>query len=532
MHPDVRAALDRGGPVVALESTIISHGMPFPQNVEMATEVEQLVRAEGAVPATIAVLDGRPHVGLDAAQLQRLASSEGVLKATTRDLPWLMATGRNGRDDGRGHDAPRPPRRDPRVRHRRDRRGAPRRGDVVRRLGRPHRAGHDAGGRGLRRDQVDPRHRPDVGAAGDAPGCPVIVNGSDEFPSFYSRTSGLPAPRRLDGPDEIAAVLHAAWDVLGLTTGVSIANPIPPEAEIPADEITGVIDEALAALDEAGDHRPGGHPVPARPGGRAHRRSQPGRRTSRSSGTTPRRRRGSRSRTPRAGRDAPPSLGRCGRRPGRAARPRGMRLRRRLVDDHRARLDAPDPQLDDTGNPGGHRDPHAQHAAHVRRVGFDHAAVVAGIGTCAGTCAGRRTDGRRPPRPRPPRGARPHRRGGRVPRLDAVRLRRERQRRRRHGRPERDAHEGRRAGDPARRHRRPADRDHRRGRRHDVRRAERSWTTRTGSPPTGCCATDPRPTTCTGACAPARSHRPPATPPTTSPSPASATSSSATRRCR
>src|SRR6478609_8809627 len=96
LHPEVLSAVEQRAPIVALESTIISHGMPFPQNVEMATEVETLVRAEGAVPATIAVLDGRPHVGLDAEQLHRLARRADVLKATTRDLPWLMATGATG----------------------------------------------------------------------------------------------------------------------------------------------------------------------------------------------------------------------------------------------------------------------------------------------------------------------------------------------------------------------------------------------------------------------------------------------------
>ncbi len=96
VQPEVADALRDGRAVVALESTIISHGMPFPQNVEMATEVEQIVRDEGAVPATIAVLGGRCHVGLDEACLHTLATSGDVVKATTRDLPWLIATGRTG----------------------------------------------------------------------------------------------------------------------------------------------------------------------------------------------------------------------------------------------------------------------------------------------------------------------------------------------------------------------------------------------------------------------------------------------------
>src|SRR3954451_4235880 len=96
VQPEVADALRDRRAVVTLESTIISHGMPFPENVEMATEVEQIVRHEGAVPATIAVLDGRCHVGLDEASLHVLATSADVIKATTRDLPFLIATRRTG----------------------------------------------------------------------------------------------------------------------------------------------------------------------------------------------------------------------------------------------------------------------------------------------------------------------------------------------------------------------------------------------------------------------------------------------------
>ncbi|MFT3853063.1 MAG: pseudouridine-5'-phosphate glycosidase [Ilumatobacteraceae bacterium] len=251
LHPDVLAALDGGAPLVALESTIISHGMPFPQNVAMATEVETLVRAEGAVPATIAVLDGVPCIGLDEGQLHRLATVEDVHKATTRDLPWLMATGATGATTvaatmrlaalagirvfatggiGGVH------------------RGAATSFDVsadLTELARTPVAVVSAGIKSILDIRLTLERL-------ETAGVPVIVNGSDDFPSFYSRTSGLPAPRRLDGPDQIAHLLHATWDVLGLTTGVSIANPIPADAEIPADEIAGVIDDALAALDEAG----------------------------------------------------------------------------------------------------------------------------------------------------------------------------------------------------------------------------------------------------------------------------------------
>ena len=251
VHPEVAAALAEGRPVVALESTIISHGMPYPQNVEMATEVEGIVRANGAVPATIAVLDGRCRVGLEPAHLQQLATQQGVLKATTRDLPWLIASGATGATTvaatmrlaviagvrvfatggiGGVH------------------RGAAQSFDVsadLTELSTTPVAVVSAGVKSIL----------DIGLTLErleTLGVPVVVNGSDEFPSFYSRTSGHPAPRRLDGAEAIARHLHATWNQLGLTVGVSIANPIPVEHEIPAAHIAEAIESALADLDAQG----------------------------------------------------------------------------------------------------------------------------------------------------------------------------------------------------------------------------------------------------------------------------------------
>lgn len=249
--PSVAEALAAGQPVVALESTIISHGMPYPQNVEMATEVEAIVRANGATPATIAVLDGVCCVGLSPEQLERLGTEQGVFKATTRDLPWLVATRRTGATTvaatmriaalagirvfatggiGGVH------------------RGAATTFDVsadLTELAVTPVAVVSAGIKSI----LDIRHTLE---RMETLGVPVVVNGSDDFPSFYSRTSGLPAPRRIDGPVELAAMLHATWNQLGMTTGISIANPIPQADEIPADEIAGFIDEALESLDEHG----------------------------------------------------------------------------------------------------------------------------------------------------------------------------------------------------------------------------------------------------------------------------------------
>jgi len=246
--PEVAAALAAGHPVVALESTIISHGMPYPQNVEMATEVEGIVSAGGATPATIAVLDGVCCVGLSPAQLERLATEHGVHKATTRDLPWLIATRSTGATTV--------------AATMRIAALAGIRVFATGGIGGVHRGA--ATSFDISADLTEMAVTPvAVVSAGiksildirltlerlETLGVPTVVNGSDDFPSFYSRTSGLPAPRRVDGPEALARLLHATWNELGLSTGISIANPIPAADEIPAAEIGVYIDEALHELD-------------------------------------------------------------------------------------------------------------------------------------------------------------------------------------------------------------------------------------------------------------------------------------------
>ena len=249
--PEVADALASRRPVVAMESTIISHGMPFPQNVEMAIAVEGVVRAHGAVPATIAVLDGVCRVGLAPDQLHQLATVGGVHKATTRDLPWLMATRATGATTvaatmrlaalagirvfatggiGGVH------------------RGAGRTFDIsadLTELSTTPVAVVSAGVKSIL----------DIGLTLErleTLGVPVVVNGSDDFPSFYSRASGHPAPRRLDGPAALARLLHATWNQLGLRVGIIIANPIPIADEIPAEEIGAAIEAALSELASRG----------------------------------------------------------------------------------------------------------------------------------------------------------------------------------------------------------------------------------------------------------------------------------------
>ena len=249
---EVAQALHDGVPVVALESTIISHGMPYPGNVSMALEVEAIVRAGGAVPATIAVLDGRPRVGLDADDIELLGSHGDVAKVSVRDLPYVVARGTHGATTvaatmrlaalagiavfvtggiGGVH------------------RGAPQSFDIsadLTELGTTNVAVVSAGVKSIL----------DIGLTLEALetlGVPVLVHGSDEFPSFYSRSSGRPAPMRVDTPAEVAAVLTAQRS-LGIAGGLVVAQPIPEEDEIPAGEIGAIIDRALADMDARGIH--------------------------------------------------------------------------------------------------------------------------------------------------------------------------------------------------------------------------------------------------------------------------------------
>ncbi|GAA1778063.1 pseudouridine-5'-phosphate glycosidase [Nocardioides hankookensis] len=250
--PEVADALAAGRPVVALESTIISHGMPYPQNVAMATEVEGIVREHGAVPATIAILDGRLCIGLSPDQLELLASDGNVTKVSVRDLPYVVARGRHGATTvaatmrlaamagirvfvtgglGGVH------------------RGAQQTFDVsadLTELGQTSVAVVSAGVKSIL----------DIGLTLETLetlGVPVLGFGSDEFPSFYSRSSGHAAPMRVDTAAEVAAVMRAKWD-LGLDGGIVIANPIPVEDEIPAEEIGAIIEQALADMDALGIH--------------------------------------------------------------------------------------------------------------------------------------------------------------------------------------------------------------------------------------------------------------------------------------
>ncbi|GJE42861.1 pseudouridine-5'-phosphate glycosidase [Methylobacterium soli] len=250
LAPDVQAPLASRAPVVALESTIIMHGMPYPQNVETARDVEAVVRQNGAVPATVAVIGGRIRVGLPDEVLDWLGTATDVLKLSRADLPCAGATRRHGS------------------------------ATVAATMICAHLAGirvFATGGiggvhRGVEATldilaDLDELARTPVAVvcAGakailDLPrsleyletrGVPVVSYGTDRFPAFWSRESGLPSPLRLDAPEAIAELVRTK-EALGLGGGVLVANPVPQADEIPAAEIAGLIGEALAQADEAG----------------------------------------------------------------------------------------------------------------------------------------------------------------------------------------------------------------------------------------------------------------------------------------
>lgn len=242
--PEVTTALSEGRPVVALESTIITHGMPWPGNRDMALEVEAAIRAEGAVPATIAVIDGRLHAGLDEASITALAQARDVMKLSRADFAFALSEGRTGATTvaatmmaahlagisvfatggiGGVHQ------------------GAETSFDIsadLDELGRTPVIVVSAGAKAI----LD---IPKTLEALETRGVPVVAYGQDAMPAFWSRDSGLKAPLRLDTPQAIAR-FEATRRALGGHGGMLIANPVPVEDEIAAPEMNRHIAAALA----------------------------------------------------------------------------------------------------------------------------------------------------------------------------------------------------------------------------------------------------------------------------------------------
>ena len=248
--PEVKSAVEAGKPVVALESTILSHGMPYPENLTFAAEVERIIRAGGAIPATMAIIDGRMKVGLSAGELELMCKGENVAKVSRRDLPILLATGGTGATTVASTMI------------------------LASLAGIPVFATGGIGGvhRGatttmdISADLQELAHTPvavvcagakmilDIGLTLEyleTMGVPVLGYNTDQFPAFYCRKSGFGVDYTAKSAAEIAKIARTKWD-LGLAGGMLIGNPVPEEYALDFDEMSAVIDKALAAAKEDG----------------------------------------------------------------------------------------------------------------------------------------------------------------------------------------------------------------------------------------------------------------------------------------
>ena len=248
--PEVKSAVEAGKPVVALESTILSHGMPYPENLTFAAEVERIIRAEGAIPATMAIIDGRMKVGLSAGELELMCKGENVAKVSRRDLPILLATGGTGATTVASTMI------------------------LASLAGIPVFATGGIGGvhRGatttmdISADLQELAHTPvavvcagakmilDIGLTLEyleTMGVPVLGLRTDDFPAFYCRRSGFGVDHNAKDEAEIARIAKTKWD-LGRAGGILIGNPVPEEYAMDFDEMTAVIEKAIAGANAEG----------------------------------------------------------------------------------------------------------------------------------------------------------------------------------------------------------------------------------------------------------------------------------------
>jgi len=256
IHPDIKSALAEGRPVVALESTIISHGMPYPQNVETALEVEKIVRKNGATPATIAIINGKCYAGLTNEQLEYFGMAKDVMKVSLRDMPHVISKKLYGATTvaatmriasmagikifatggiGGVH------------------RNAGETMDISADLTEMEKTSVAVVSAGIKSIL-------DIGLTLEyleTKGIPVVTIGQDEFPGFYSIKSGFNSPLRLDEVDEIAAMIKTKWQ-LGMNGAVLVANPVPHGEGIDPDEMEIYIEKALK---EANKKKIGGKEV-------------------------------------------------------------------------------------------------------------------------------------------------------------------------------------------------------------------------------------------------------------------------------
>lgn len=241
---EVAAAKQRGAPIVALESTIITHGMPYPGNIEMAEGVEQIIRDQGAVPATIAVIHGTLHIGLEKEQLEALAQTTDAMKVSRADIAFAIAERRTGATTvaatmiaaaragirvfatggiGGVH------------------KGAEETFDISADLTELAKTGVIVVCAGAKAILDIPKTLEVL----ETNGVPVVTFGSEEFPAFWSRSSGLPSPLSLNSPAAIAN-FQTTREQLGIDGGMLIANPVPEEDEIPREEMEIYINRAIS----------------------------------------------------------------------------------------------------------------------------------------------------------------------------------------------------------------------------------------------------------------------------------------------
>ncbi|MBO1217998.1 pseudouridine-5'-phosphate glycosidase [Mammaliicoccus sciuri] len=249
---EVEKAKEEGKAIVALESTIISHGMPYPQNVEMAQKVEQIVRDNGGVPATIAIIDGKIKIGLSEDELELLASAENVSKVSRRDIAEILATKKIGATTVASTMI------------------CAQLADikffVTGGIGGVHKGAEHTMDISADLDELS-KTKVAVICAGaksildldktleylETKGVPVVGYQTDELPAFFTRESGLKLNTRIDEVSTIAKLAEVQWD-LGLETGIVVANPVPEEDQLEPSFINDIIDKAVAKAEEEGIH--------------------------------------------------------------------------------------------------------------------------------------------------------------------------------------------------------------------------------------------------------------------------------------
>lgn len=249
-NKEVSLAIKEGRPLVALESTIISHGMPYPTNLETAVAVEDMVRQQGSVPATIAVMDGYCHVGLDKEALEKLALSKNVWKVSLRDLPFVVSQRLMGATTV--------------AATMRIAAAAGIRVFATGGIGGVHRGAEtsfdisadltEMGETSVAIVSAGVKSILDIGLTLEyleTLGVPVITMGQNEFPGFYSQKSDHLSPLRLDAPEDIAALMKTKWE-MGLPGSVLVALPVPKEKEVLAEEMETKINAALREAFEKG----------------------------------------------------------------------------------------------------------------------------------------------------------------------------------------------------------------------------------------------------------------------------------------